>query len=233
MGNSATMGEKPNMHAGCLHMAVLLAVMGVVFLIKASPCKGDLLPIVDISGEKFRQTVVAEGTKDRYEGHPTTLLADDGRTMFCVWTIGHGGFCGPAARSDDGGKTWTRIDSALPAVYGRTHRNCPVLQKIKGPDDKVRYFIYSAKAREGSGTGLNCRASRNCLLECRRQGFKYSRTARLPCSGRCSRILPAQNIVQQTTRPYGWRCQGMVVVPMVKCASSCRWTIKTSASHVV
>lgn len=112
------------------------------------------LPVVDISGETARQVVIAEGTKDRYEGHPTTLLADGGKTIFCVWTTGHGGPCGPMARSDDGGRTWTRMDDQLPAVYARTHKNCPTLQKVKGSDGKVRYFIYSAKAKEGSGLGI-------------------------------------------------------------------------------
>ena len=120
----------------------------------ALPTEADILPVIDISGESARQTVVAEGAKDRYEGHPTTLLADDGKTMFCVWTTGHGGPCGQMARSDDGGKTWVRMDDQLPAVYARTHKNCPVLQKVKGPDGKVRYFIYSAKAKEGSGLGI-------------------------------------------------------------------------------
>ncbi|MDD6031669.1 MAG: sialidase family protein [Kiritimatiellae bacterium] len=114
----------------------------------------DPLPVVDISEESARQVVIAEGAKDRYEGHPTTLLADDGRTMFCVWTTGHGGPCGQMARSEDGGLTWTRMDAELPAVYGRTHRNCPVLQKLRGPDGKVRYFVYSAKVREGRGLGI-------------------------------------------------------------------------------
>ncbi len=118
------------------------------------PTAADMLPVVDISGEAARQVVIAEGTKDRYEGHPTTLLADDGKTMFCVWTTGHGGPCGQMARSEDGGRTWVRMDDQLPAVYGRTHRNCPVLQKVKGPDGKVRYFIYSAKVSEGRGLGI-------------------------------------------------------------------------------
>ncbi len=114
----------------------------------------ERIPVVDISDDAPRQVVVAEGAKDRYEGHPTTLLADDGRTLFCVWTTGHGGPCGQMARSDDGGLTWTRLDATLPEVYGRTHRNCPVLQKMKGPDGKTRYFVYSAKAKEGRGLGI-------------------------------------------------------------------------------
>ena len=120
----------------------------------AAATQADRIPVVDISTDASRQVVVAEGAKDRYEGHPTTLLADDGRTMFCVWTTGHGGPCGQMARSDDGGLTWTRLDATLPEVYGRTHRNCPVLQKMKGPDGKTRYFIYSAKVKEGRGLGI-------------------------------------------------------------------------------
>ena len=114
----------------------------------------DALPVIDISGDAARQVVIAAGTKDRYEGHPTTLLADDGKTMFCVWTTGHGGPCGQMARSDDGGRTWTRIDETLPPVYAQTHRNCPVLQKLRGPDGKVRYFVYSHKASKGSGLAI-------------------------------------------------------------------------------
>lgn len=122
--------------------------------VSAAPAPQDLLPVVDISDEASRQVVVAEGASDRYEGHPTTLLANDGRTLFCVWTTGHGGPCGQMARSDDGGKTWVRLDDQLPEVYSRTHKNCPVLQKIKGPDGKVRYFVYSAKVSEGWGLAI-------------------------------------------------------------------------------
>ena len=119
------------------------------------------IPLVDISADAARQVVIAEGTKDRYEGHPTTLLADDGKTMFCVWTTGHGGPCGQMARSDDGGKTWTRLDATLPEVYRKTHRNCPTLQKIKGPDGKTRYFIFSSKVEDNAKVkdGENVRKS--------------------------------------------------------------------------
>ena len=120
----------------------------------AKPGPADLVPVVDFSADVSRQVIIAEGTKERYEGHPTTLLADDGKTMFCVWTTGHGGPCGQMARSDDGGRTWTRLDAELPAVYARTHKNCPTLQKVKGPDGVTRYFIYSAKVKEGRGLGI-------------------------------------------------------------------------------
>lgn len=89
----------------------------------ALPAPADIIPVVDISHDAARQTVVAAGAPDRYEGHPTTLLADDGKTMFCVWTTGHGGPCGQMARSDNGGRTWKRLDDTLPDVYRRDRKS--------------------------------------------------------------------------------------------------------------
>lgn len=109
--------------------------------------------MVDISEDAFRQTVVAEGTTEIYEGHPTTLLADNGHTLFCVWTTGHGGKCGKMARSDDAGLTWIRLDDVLPEVYRLTHENCPTLQKAAGPDGVTRYLIFSRKT-DGNGKYL-------------------------------------------------------------------------------
>ena len=106
----------------------------------------DELPIADISHDEFRQTVIAAGTKDVYQGHPTTVLSGDGSSVFCVWTYGHGGGCGPMARSDDAGKTWIRLDDILPSSYAATHRNCPTLQAILSPDGSERRLcIFSSK----------------------------------------------------------------------------------------
>ena len=90
---------------------------------RAAAARGDdlsdsrRLPLVDISGETGRQTIIAAGTETVYQGHPTTLLMPDGKTMFAVWTIGHGGHCGPMARSEDGGLHWTRLDDQLPKGF--------------------------------------------------------------------------------------------------------------------
>lgn len=113
----------------------------------------DLLPVIDLTSETNRQTVIAQGTTSAYQGHPTTLLADDGRTMFCVWTIDHGGQCGPMAKSTDGGKTWTRIDQLLPDNY-RYHANCPTLQKVPRPDGGVNYCVFSSNDQPGGGGGM-------------------------------------------------------------------------------
>jgi len=101
------------------------------------------LPLVDISGQTNRQVVIAAGTASVYQGHPTTVLLPDGKTMFCVWTQGHGGPCGPMARSDDAGLTWTRLDEKLPAEF-ITHRNCPSIYRLLDSTGKARIWVFSA-----------------------------------------------------------------------------------------
>ena len=102
------------------------------------------LPIIDISGETERQVIVAEGTEDIYQGHPTTVLLPDGKTIYCVWTIGHGGHSGPMAVSHNGGITWTRMDDQLPEGFTK-HKNCPsIYRMIDRKTGKVRLWVFSA-----------------------------------------------------------------------------------------
>jgi len=104
---------------------------------------GDL-KLVDISSETDRHVVIAQGTDEVYQGHPTTLLMPDGKTIFCVWTYDHGGACGPMARSDDAGLSWTRIDEILPEGL-RQHRNCPSIYRMVAPDGTERLWVFSAQ----------------------------------------------------------------------------------------
>jgi hypothetical protein len=101
------------------------------------------LPLVDISQDTRRHVIVAAGTEEVYQGHPTTLLMPDGKTLFAVWSINHGGPAGPMARSDDGGLTWTRLDDQLPAGF-RQHRNCPSIYRMVDPDGNERLWVFSA-----------------------------------------------------------------------------------------
>jgi hypothetical protein len=64
------------------------------------------IPAIDLSEETKRHVIIAPGTSDSYKGHPTTLLMPDGKTMFCVYPLGHGGPGAVLRRSDDGGLTW-------------------------------------------------------------------------------------------------------------------------------
>ena len=111
------------------------------FLWAASP------PVLDLSQDTARQVVIAQGTEKVYQGHPTTLLMPDGKTMFCVWTQGHGGPCGPMKRSDDGGKTWGEL---LPVPENwKTSRNCPALYCLADPRGVTRLFVFAGQGPDG------------------------------------------------------------------------------------
>ncbi|MBN2356775.1 exo-alpha-sialidase [candidate division KSB1 bacterium] len=103
------------------------------------------LPLVDISAETDHHVIIAEGTETVYQGHPTTVLMADGRTMYCVWNIGHGGHAGPMAVSRDAGLTWKRMDDQLPDGFS-THENCPSIYRLMDvKTGTVRLWVFSAK----------------------------------------------------------------------------------------
>jgi hypothetical protein len=107
---------------------------------------------VDISADSARHVLVAQGTAQTYQGHPTTVLLPDGKTMFCVWTLNHGGPCGPLKRSDDGGLTWSPLLD-VPANWKDT-RNCPAIYRLTDPQGVARLIIYA-----GSGPGSDMHAA--------------------------------------------------------------------------
>ena len=106
----------------------------------------DALTCIDLADDTSRQVVIARGTSDPdgYHAHPTTALLDDGKTLFCVWNIGHGGHAGPMARSVDGGLTWTRLDDTLPPNYVN-FKNCPSLYRIADMQGRERLWVYAAR----------------------------------------------------------------------------------------
>jgi hypothetical protein len=130
-------------------LATLLLVVGTIGVRSAAAEKPDL-PVIDLSGDVARQTVIAAGTPALYQGHPTTLTLPSGEVL-AVWSVGHGGHSGPMAKSGDGGKTWTRLDDTLPATF-REHWNCPSIYELEAPDGSKRLWIYSArKGRDAKG----------------------------------------------------------------------------------
>lgn len=119
----------------------------------ASAEEGPDLPLIDLSAQAQRHLVVAQGTPEIYQGHPTTVSMSDGKTVFCVWCINHGGAAGPMAKSTDGGRSWKRLDDSLPEGFSK-HLNCPSIYRISGPDGKERLWVFSAALGERSGPGM-------------------------------------------------------------------------------
>lgn len=111
------------------------------------------LPVIDLSQDTQRHVVIAAGTESTYQGHPTTLLMPDGKTIYCVWCINHGGAAGPMAKSQDGGLTWSRLDDQLPKGFS-THQNCPSIYRMVDPQGKARLWVFSAHLGKRGGPGM-------------------------------------------------------------------------------
>jgi hypothetical protein len=127
---------------------ILIRLLPVLALILAAAHSAEPLPIVDLSNDTERHVVIAQGTETIYQGHPTTLLLPDGKTMFCVWTQGHGGPCGPMKRSDDGGRTWSDL-LPVPENWKAT-RNCPALYRLTDPQSVTRLFVFAGQGPSGT-----------------------------------------------------------------------------------
>jgi hypothetical protein len=138
------MKQLPSCRLLALLLVACLWMAGVSGHAADLPKTTDLLAVVDLSADTTRQVVVAQGTESLYQGHPTTLLMPDGKTIFAVWSVNHGGPAGQMARSDDGGLTWTRLDDQLPANF-KTHRNCPSIYRLVDKAGQERLWVFSAQ----------------------------------------------------------------------------------------
>ena len=186
---------------------------------------------IDISDETDRHVIIAAGTKDVYQGHPTTLLMPDGRTMFCVWTYNHGGPCGPAARSDDAGLTWTRIDDLMPPGF-RKHENCPSIYRLIDSAGVARIWVFSALPgmarivseddgrtwREAPSLDIDCVMAFTTIIQ-----LKDGRYMGLYHKGPASTDTFPLVVLQSTTADGGltWSAPRQITEPMVEDRHPC------------
>ena len=98
------------------------------------------IPFIDLDKDKKRQVVV-DREKDQYLGHVTTVLMEDGKTIYAVYPKGHGRGAIILKRSDDGGKTWS---DRLPTPENwATSQEVPTLFKVQDATGKKRLIMFS------------------------------------------------------------------------------------------
>lgn len=117
----------------------ILGVIGAVPLFaQGSLCN---LPVLDLSSDTARHQVIARGTKELYNGHPTTVMLDDNKTIFCTWSYNHGGKAGLLAKSTDAGLSWQMMDT--PKDW-ETTSNCPSIYELEDKKGKKRLMVFTA-----------------------------------------------------------------------------------------
>ena len=103
---------------------------------------GYTVPVIDLADQQQRQVVVAKGSESIDYQHPTTVLLQDGRTILCPWTHGHGGALGPMKRSPDGGLTWQWVKT--PEDWTEV-QNCPTIHRLTDGNDVERLIVLGGK----------------------------------------------------------------------------------------
>lgn len=195
------------------------------------------VPLRDLSGDASLQQVISEGTETLYNGHPTLLRMPDGKTLFVVWSRGHGGAAGFMAESRDGGRTWGRLDDRLPRGF-RLHLNCPSIYRLTGPDGKGRIWVWSAAKGTRRGPAMPSILSEDGgatwremppLGEAFRCVMAFSSVARLKDGsylgmfhrGRGGKDRAPLEVLQSVTRDGGFTWSAPRVVAAVKGKNPC------------
>lgn len=98
------------------------------------------IPLVDISEETGRQTIV-DREAGQYLGHPTTLLLEDHQTILAVYPKGHGRGAIVYKRSDDAGLTWSERLPTPPTW--QTSLEVPTLHRVIDAQGQKRIIMFS------------------------------------------------------------------------------------------
>jgi len=122
-------------------VAIVLVIASAVSLGGEAPAGADLgVTLIDLAGHKHRQVVV-DREPGQYLGHPTTVLLEDGKTMYCVYPKGHGRGALVLKRSDDAGLTWSER-LPIPENWA-TSKEVPTIHRVVDPQGKKRLIVWS------------------------------------------------------------------------------------------
>ncbi|WP_419033645.1 sialidase family protein [Dysgonomonas gadei] len=106
----------------------------------------DNLPTIDISQQQNRNVIIAKGKENLYNGHPSTVMLDDNKTIFCVWSLNHGGPLNFLSISRDGGKKW--VERKIPNDW-KILKNCPLIYKLTDKNGVERLMIFTSYPKMG------------------------------------------------------------------------------------
>jgi len=98
------------------------------------------IPFLDLDQDESRQVVV-DKEPGQYLGHPTTVMPDDGRTMYCVYPKGHGRGAIVMKKSDDGGRSWSER-LPVPASWASS-LEVPTLYPVEDAAGNKRIILFS------------------------------------------------------------------------------------------
>ena len=67
-----------------------IVLINLLFLFSSAhgSTSGPDLLTIDLSTDESRHVIIAQGDEHIYQGHPTTVLMPDNKTLYCVWTLG-------------------------------------------------------------------------------------------------------------------------------------------------
>ncbi|MCK5821953.1 MAG: exo-alpha-sialidase [Bacteroidales bacterium] len=101
---------------------------------------GFTIPIIDLTNETNRQVVI-DKKEDQYLGHPTTVLLEDGKSMYIVYPEGHGRGSIVMKKSKDRGLSWSeRIE--VPESWSSS-KEVPTLYPTIDKNGKKRIIMFS------------------------------------------------------------------------------------------
>lgn len=98
------------------------------------------IPAIDLDGDLSRQVEV-DREEGMYLGHVTTVLLEDGKTIYAVYPKGHGQGAIVMKRSDDGGLSWS--DRLVTPESWETSREVPTIHRVVDAEGTKRLILWS------------------------------------------------------------------------------------------